>query len=182
MAERQRLFFALWPDPAVRGRLAAIQQGLSLRRGRLTHVEDLHATLVFLGALTPGQQACAEAAAAQVPCEPFDLVVDRTGFWPRPRIAWCGSDDAPAPLLELVRDLQRRLVACGVEPESRPYRLHVTLARDARAPRTGLLDVPVPWRCESFALVASQPAGETPRYRVLREWPLRAAKTSAQDS
>lgn len=179
MTEQRRLFFALWPDPAVRSELARIQQELPLKRGRLTHPEDLHATLVFLGGAGPERQACAEAVAAGVPGEPFELEVDRTGFWQRPRVAWCGSDNAPAPLVELVRALQRGLVECGFRPESRPYRLHVTLARDARVIDTGALEKPVRWYCDSFALVASNPAGEVPRYSVLREWPLQRQNPAA---
>ena len=170
MADRQRLFFALWPDPRVRGQIVRIQQALVLRRGRLTHREDLHATLVFLGSVTPERQRCAESAAAAVRSEPFDIVVDRTGFWSRPRIAWCGSDEVSPPLLGLVRDLQQGLASCGFRSETRPYRLHVTLARDARSPQTGPLDEPLLWRCDRFVMVTSNTAGEAPRYRVLREW------------
>lgn len=182
MAERQRLFLALWPDPEVRRQLAGIQRDLPLKRGRLTHPEDLHATLVFLGDVTPAQQVCAEAAAAEVRGEAFEVAIDRTGFWPRPHIAWCGSDNVPPPLVDLVRELQRGLVVCGFRPETRPYRLHITLARDARAPETGWLEEPVRWRCDRFVLVASNPAAERPRYRVLREWLLQGDRNSLADS
>ena len=46
----QRLFFALWPDPAVRAALAGVTARLPLPRGRLTPPQNLHVTLVFLGA------------------------------------------------------------------------------------------------------------------------------------
>ncbi|MEK7758301.1 MAG: 2'-5' RNA ligase family protein, partial [Pseudomonadota bacterium] len=50
--ETQRLFFALWPDPVLQQRLAQAAEALLPRAaGRRVRAENLHCTLVFLGAV-----------------------------------------------------------------------------------------------------------------------------------
>ena len=102
----QRLFFALWPDPAVRAALAGVTARLTLPRGRLTPPQNLHVTLVFLGAADAARRACVEAAADGVQAEGFTVTLDRTGWWRRPQVFWAGSSVTPQPLLDLVGALQ----------------------------------------------------------------------------
>jgi 2'-5' RNA ligase len=169
---QRRLFFALWPDDAVRERLRAALAAMPPRGGRPVHVEDLHLTLVFLGRVDPDRQACAERVAAAVHAEQFVLRIDRQGYWPAPRVAWCAPGEVPDALRGLVRRLTRALEACGFAPERRPYRPHVTLFRHSRAVPTGPLTEPFDWPCRAFVLVESARAGDGPRYRVLGGWPL----------
>ncbi len=168
----RRLFFALWPDEAVRERLRAAQAAMPPRGGRPVHVEDVHVTLVFLGTVDPERQACAERVAAAVRGAPCTLRIDQQGYWPQPRVAWCAPGETPEALRQLVRRLARALADCGFAPERRPYRPHVTLFRHSRAVPTGPLDEPFDWPATEFVLAASAPAGEGPRYRVLARWPL----------
>ena len=102
----QRLFFALWPDPAVRAALAGVTARLTLPRGRLTPSQNLHVTLVFLGAADAARRACVEAAADAIQAKGFAVTLDRTGWWRRPQVFWAGSSVTPPPLLDLVRALQ----------------------------------------------------------------------------
>lgn len=102
----------------------------------------------------------------------------------RARVVWLGV--APDPKLEMLHhDIETACVASGMEPEGRPFRPHVTLARvpegtgepvlralsrAARAVRYseviggGTVD-----------LMASELAPDGPRYRVLHSSPLGAA-------
>ena len=65
-----------------------------------------------------------------------------------------------------VKRLVSALESCGFEPEQRPYRPHVTLARKVRGrPETG--SALMEWFCDDFCLVES--AGG--KYSVLRRWP-----------
>lgn len=168
----ERLFFALWPDEAVREQLRAAQDAMPRRGGRPVHVEDVHVTLAFLGQVEAERRACMEAAAGRVRGAPFDLVIDRQGYWPRPRVAWCAPSAIPDPLRELVQGLNGALRPCGFEPERRPYSPHVTLFRDSRAVPEGALARPVRWPCRDFVLVATSPVPGGPRYQVLARWPL----------
>jgi 2'-5' RNA ligase len=168
----QRLFFALWPDDAVRAELRAAQEAMPRRGGRPVQVEDIHITLAFLGQVDPERRACMEAAAGSVRSGPFELLIDRQGYWPRPRVAWCAPAEVPEPLRDLVQRLNRALRPCGFEPERRPYSPHVTLFRDSRAVPEGPLARPVRCPCPEFVLVASGGGAGGPRYRVLARWPL----------
>jgi 2'-5' RNA ligase len=168
----ERLFFALWPDARVRRGLLGIRDGLPGFRGRPTHPEDMHITLVFLGQVEPERRACVERAVAAVRGRPFELQIDQVGFWGRPRILWCGPGSVPDELQRLVGELKAVLADCGFEPERRPYAAHVTLARKARPVRFQELERPLSWPVGEFVLVASGRGGEPPRYRVLKRWRL----------
>lgn len=166
-----RLFFALWPGERQREGLARAQRELPIDRGRKTHPEDLHITLVFLGELEAERRACVEDLADRVRAIPFTLVLDRIGCFPRTQILWCGASQRPQPLLDLLGALETGLRDCGFRPESRPFKPHVTLIRKARAMPARELERPVSWPVSDFSLVSARP-GECPRYRVERSWPL----------
>ena len=167
---RQRLFFALWPDPATRKRLAAVQDGFTGRPGRFNHPRDLHITLVFLGPVENERMSCVIDAADRVSLQPFSLIIDRFATWKKPRILWCGPSSTPAPLLQLVTDLEHALTGCGFEPEKRAYSPHVTLARKVPVEQGGQLAQPLHWRAGGFVLAGSGGQAPGPRYRVLKKW------------
>ncbi|NIM29074.1 MAG: RNA 2',3'-cyclic phosphodiesterase [Gammaproteobacteria bacterium] len=172
-ANRQRLFFALWPDDETRDALARLARAhLPAGSGRLVPAENLHVTLVFLGAVDSGVRACAERAASALSAPAFTLEFVRIGYWPRPRVLWSAPERTPAALAELASTLTAALVECGHRPESRPFRAHITVARKVRkAPRASLHDA-VHWRVDAFHLIASETRPEGARYRRLRSWPL----------
>jgi len=168
----QRLFFALWPDRTVRSAVAGLGRAIEGHGGRLSHPEDIHLTLVFLGEVTEERLGCASRVADGVTAPALELVLDRVGYWPRPRVLWCGCRAAPEPLLALVDGLQQRLRGCGFRPEQRPYQAHLTLARHAHEVAGFELEHPIAWPVSEFVLAGSEPGGPPPRYRILRRWPL----------
>jgi 2'-5' RNA ligase len=172
MADARRLFFALWPDPMIRSALAQAREQPGETGGRLTHAEDLHITCVFLGVVDKERQACVESVADALHAQRFELQIDHFGYWPRPRILWCGSSETPRALKELVHDLQQGLAECGFEPEFRPYTAHVTLGRKVRRMRLPKLEPPISWPVRDLCLVASRLGGKPPRYEVVRRWEL----------
>ncbi len=170
----RRLFFALWPDEAVRSELAALQTRLPQAEGRWVHPDDLHLTLQFLGNVPPGRRSCVVEAARSIRGAPFELEIDRLDYWPRSRVAWAGPAGVPPPLKRLVRELGRKLEACGFKPERRPYRPHVTLLRKATPSAAVVLPQPIRWPVDHFVLVESRPGGDPPHYRPLEGWALDA--------
>ncbi|MGB2683203.1 MAG: RNA 2',3'-cyclic phosphodiesterase [Candidatus Competibacter sp.] len=166
---QQRLFLALWPEDAQRRRMAALAANAAGRR----RVPDanLHLTLAFLGATDAERLAAYEAALADLAVPTLDLVLDRYGYWPRPRILWLGCSQTPPELYGLVADLSRRLRGCGFVPERRSFQAHITLARNFAGPAPNRPpDPPVDWRIDRVVLVESQPGETGSRYRVLRGW------------
>ena len=165
-----RLFFALWPDPATRKRLTALQHTFSGQPGRFNHPHDLHTTLVFLGPVEAERMECVIAAAERVSPHPFSLLLDRCETWKKPRILCCTPATTPPPLTQLVTELEKALSGCGFEPEKRRYTPHVTLARKVQTEAGGQLAQPFSWQVEGFVLAGSGGQGPGPRYRILKKW------------
>jgi len=168
-----RLFFALWPDPATRKRLAALQQEFSGHTGRFNHPQDLHITLVFLGPVEEARMNQVVEAAEQVSPAVFSLSIDRPVPAWLPRILWCGPSLTPPPLTRLVTTLEQALAGYGFPPEKRRYTPHVTLARKILPEERGEnrpLAHAVHWPVKDFVLVGSGGQGPGPRYRVLKKW------------
>ena len=142
------------------------------RRARRVPPANLHITLAFLGEVAPATRACAEAAAAGIAGEAFELHVDQLGYWRRRGLLWAGPSAAPEPLARLASDLGAALEPCGIPREQRPFQPHITLARKAPRLPSHSPVAPVVWPVRYFVLVAStlQAGGAT--YTVVNEWPL----------
>ena len=169
---RQRLFVALWPDTAVRRQLWDLARGQAPAHARLTHLEDLHLTLCFLGPVAEQRIAALREALARVQGACFDLCLTHTGHWRRPQVWWCAPDEVPQPLNLLVDTLTGALESLGFARESRPFCPHVTLARKVRRVEVQALPEPIRWHVEGCALVKSTSVADPPRYRVLHTWHL----------
>jgi 2'-5' RNA ligase len=75
-----RLFFALWPDAAVRDELyRAAQAAHDGSGGRCMRRDNLHQTLVFVGSVAAERIAGLEAAAAAITVPAFKLEWGTTG-------------------------------------------------------------------------------------------------------
>ncbi|MEN8170082.1 MAG: RNA 2',3'-cyclic phosphodiesterase [Pseudomonadota bacterium] len=173
MSERQRLFFALWPDEPLREVITPL---LKLHRecgGRAHPPGNLHLTLNFLGGVGAETRDCLERAAGEIIIPPFELTLDHFGYWPRPRVVWLGCSEIPEPLGELVVALNRVVERCGLQPEQRPYQAHLTLLRKARQAPAGPAPE-LPWRVNDFVLAQSVSTLSGVEYRVLRRWDLKA--------
>jgi len=171
-ARRERLFFALWPDPATRAALARLLRLDSIDLGRPVTVANLHLTLAFLGACDRAQRDGVESLAARLTGSPFILTLNRLGCWSRSRIVWSAPETTPAALAGLVGGLHEALAARGLVAERRPFHAHVTLARRVSGARPDQPHPPIRWPVDAFCLVASETRSEGARYRVLRRWPL----------
>jgi 2'-5' RNA ligase len=171
-AASQRLFFALWPDDETRATLAALIHTQIRRNGHAVSVANLHITLAFLGNQSPEQRSCLETAATLVTAPSFELVIDRLGHWPRPRIFWAGPSTVPDALTTLVERLNLALAGCGYQPEPRRFQAHITLARKALRPPAQIQIPVIDWLARDFCLVESVTGERGVEYRVIGRWPL----------
>jgi 2'-5' RNA ligase len=173
----RRLFFALWPDAALR---ASLQRRLAPLCapdwGRVTGPAQWHVTLEFLGAVAESRLSSLLEIAGQARGEPFEVVFDRVEYWPRPRVLCLVARELPRPLAELSIELRRALSEHGFQVERRAFRPHLTLARKARLPDPLPAIESVPWPAREFALVQSVTDPGGARYRPLQAWPLRAGE------
>ncbi len=170
--DRQRLFFALWPDAALQETIDNRAHKLIGKRAKRVSAHNLHITLAFLGPVLRGQRNCYEQAAIGIQAQTFSLSLQRIGHWPLPRILWLGPSQQPEALLTLVQNLNAALLTCGFSPETRPYQAHMTLARKVDWPLPVRDIEPIDWEVDSFVLVESVTAPAGPCYQVLERWSL----------
>jgi len=117
------------------------------------------------------RMSCIEAAADDVVLDGFELMLEQLETWPRQRVLVASPGEPPPALFNLVSQLQHNLLPCGIQPEQRRYRPHVTLAR--KAPKVPRRALQIAWPAREFVLVRSGVAGRNGGgYQVLRRWPL----------
>lgn len=165
-----RLFYALWPDEATRSALVKLQAPL---RGRMTDAQDLHLTLVFLGAQPAALLPTLQALMAELPAAAITLRVDYLGYFAKPGILWAGSHSPPEDLVTLHHGLLRALARHNIIVDhGARFTPHITLARDAIAAPAVPDITPIIWRADHIALVQSTTGGTASRYRLLASRPL----------
>lgn len=169
-----RVFFALWPHAGERAVLASWQPPLrKLCGGRAMRPDTLHATLVFLGDLAAHRLEALKLAAQEVGGEAFELCFDRARYWGHNHIVYAAPSVVPAPLSQLVLDLEQRLQAHRFRFDRRDYKPHATLLRHAQWSDEPLPEMPeVAWRVRDFVLVQSLRDDRGARYEVLARFPL----------
>jgi 2'-5' RNA ligase len=177
-----RLFFALWLPEEPSRKLAAEARALARRfGGRAVRQETMHLTLAFLGEVADERLPAVIEAARLVRSEPFEWLVDRLGYWRRPRLIWAGGPPA-RPLLALAAELRERLRAADAAcDESRPFAPHLTLARKVSAAASSELPAiaPLSWPCRSFALVRSRRTEAGADYFTVAEFPFGDSRQAA---
>jgi 2'-5' RNA ligase len=166
---QHRLFFALWPDAALRDRIAAIALQLDQAHapgGRRLDPSRYHLTLAFLGDVEP---SAARTAGNAVHAAGFDLRLERVDTFPGNRILWLGMDGIPAGLSALSTTLANALARVGVHSrDAGEFVPHVTLQRGIRRPVAAASTAPLYWHVRDFVLVDSIDGA----YRVIGRWPL----------
>ena len=168
-----RLFFALWPDIALRQRLAEAAGTIPVT-GVARRVPDanLHMTLHFIGNVYFDEMACMQRQARRIDAYAFSLELDYQGHFCKPRVGWLGCRVIPDALVELHRQLGTRLQGCGYRPETRSYHPHVTVARKLGSIGTQASFEPIAWPVREFALVEVQPVENGVQYRVVETYPM----------
>jgi RNA 2',3'-cyclic 3'-phosphodiesterase len=162
--QTDRLFYSLWPDEAERAALAAAAHRLFPLAGLAVPAADLHVTLAFVGAVDAARTARFLELNRALPT--VALRFDAVEHWPKSRVLVATARVVPEGLLRGVDELWQRLDRLGVARDSRPFRPHVTLARDVRRWRGATNWLPVTWTAREIRLVRSDPDA-SPRYEPL---------------
>jgi RNA 2',3'-cyclic 3'-phosphodiesterase len=174
----RRLFFGFWPDEAQRAQFAhATRKAVRACGGRPVPVENLHATVLFLGSVLESRipELTAIAARAALQAQPLELVFDQIEFWEKPRVLVATTSPASAAghavAEALNRVLQRETHRAGLPSDIKPFHAHVTLARKVGRVTHELGMHPVACRFSALALIDSQTAPAGPVYSVLDLFP-----------
>jgi 2'-5' RNA ligase len=163
-----RLFVALDVPAAVRDTLVALRED-DLDGARWTKPEQLHCTLRFLGDTPEDQVPEIKAALARIDVPLLRLDLDGLTAFPsrrRPRVL-VARITPTEEMMNLQRHIEAAVQELGFEPENRPFRPHVTVARlkraDARAVHHWLRvhTVEAAFEADAFHLYASvlEPSG-----------------------
>jgi RNA 2',3'-cyclic 3'-phosphodiesterase len=119
---------------------AEVRQNLAGLIGRLRpaaalkwcSTDSLHVTTKFIGEWPESRLGELVAALRDLPeREPFQIAVEKLGWFPNPReprVFWAGVT-APPALADLARDTDNALARLGIPGETRAYSPHLTLAR-----------------------------------------------------
>ncbi len=135
-----RAFVALPISEVTRTRLARVQQDLqgACPVGvRWTRASGIHLTLFFLGDVPTSRLEPIETALAVVArnASPLVLQVQGLGCFPnlqRPRVVWVGLEERTGRLALTHQAVNEALAQVGFEPETRPFKPHLTLGRVQR--------------------------------------------------
>lgn len=169
--QKARLFFALWPAPALQDRLHAEAQLCSRRQGgRAMQRETLHMTLLFLGDVMRDRIPELYRQVDRIECEPFTFRLGALKCWGHNHIAYAALEDDVPELHRLAMQLQEAAEAAGVTFDRRAFTPHVTLVRKLGQPFEAVsIELPE-WGVTGFSLVESLLQAEGPRYRGLHTW------------
>lgn len=194
-AKQVRFFFALRPDEATAGELAALAQDLARQQGgRALAAEDIHLTLAFIGSRDRADQellvallnglsapsgadgsdsAAAQDIATVPPIGPGPIRLERLGTFGR-GLLWIGppasalpGQDGNGPAGPIADEIRARLRAAGISFDERPLVLHATLVRGARK----IPDVPMSGIADRKIIVADDDTTVDPAY-IARAWSL----------
>ena len=166
-----RCFFALGLDVSTARDVADWRSRALPPFARPVATDNLHATLVFLGELTPKKLREIQHLAAGVMVPRFSLTFDELGYWPKQEIAYLAPQETPVELESLVADLRQVARRSGIKVDKRRFLPHITLARRCESPPVSSLEAPdFAIEVDSFQLFESLRKPEGVVYRELESW------------
>jgi 2'-5' RNA ligase len=175
-----RLFVALALPESVTDQLLDMQSGVP--GARWSDAENLHLTLRFLGDLDGRDANAVDDALSAISAPKFMLQLKGAGEFggKTPRALWAGV--APSePLDHLQRKVDSALRSLDLEPDTRKFMPHVTLAYLKGAPRERVTEFVVrhalyasaPFEIGEFTLFSSHLSPNGSSYVAERSYPLR---------
>ncbi|MBS1271697.1 MAG: RNA 2',3'-cyclic phosphodiesterase [Candidatus Marinimicrobia bacterium] len=130
----ERIFFAIPLSDEIKDVLDDVNREMQEYPGKLKWVDpsSTHLTLKFVGEVEKSKSAFYSDAIRELDLpDPFTIQLNKTGVFPhprKPRVLWVGieqSDD----LTSLANIIDDRLAREDVEPETRDFHPHLTVAR-----------------------------------------------------
>jgi RNA 2',3'-cyclic 3'-phosphodiesterase len=158
----------------------AAEEMVRASAGRAIPAQNLHVTLAFLGSVPEEDIGRVEAVALEVARLLADelngqrvrVAFDGLDYWKKANLlcATIRGEQLDPVMVMLANTLKSRLVAAGFNPDLKPFRPHVTLARKVAHSIPTRDMTSVVWEFDDFALIESQPQRGGSAYRVLRSF------------
>lgn len=152
-----RLFTAICLSDELKNALICAQSQLKgqIQAGNFTQPENLHITLAFLGE-TEKEKAAAEIL-EETDAAPFSLSLSGAGQFGS--LWWVGVKENKA-LSTLAAGLHARFRGAGFALDARPFRPHITIARQVESNQNISLSIPRADMCvKQISLMQSQRIG-----------------------
>lgn len=164
-----------------------IVRRLAMLRGRLAGArwispENYHLTIRFAGDISETQARDFASALREIEVETFELALCELGSFGnrKPRALWVGVARSE-PLMRLQRAHERAARQAGLEPETRNFTPHVTLARLRDVKPQAVAEYlskiggfgSEPFRVERFVLLSSRASQGGGPYLLEEAYPLR---------
>tara|TARA_R110001592_G_scaffold363323_1_gene683938 strand:- start:33863 stop:34393 length:531 start_codon:yes stop_codon:yes gene_type:complete len=143
--------------------------------GRPVPPANFHLTLAFIGELSESalERLCLTTEAWLADGEPpgGEILLDCTGYWPKPGIYWLGPNKWPETLSQLAGKLRHLTTAVGARRDRNAFRPHVTLFRNcSTAPP--VTAPAISWQYRHFTLFESRQGKTGVSYHPLQHWEL----------
>ncbi len=174
-----RLFVAIRPPEPVRGRLLDMMGGI--QNARWQDEDQLHLTLRFIGAVDRHRAEDIAAALGSVHHPPFDLALAGVGSFMKRGVGTLWAGVAPHHELKpLHKKVDQACLRVGIEPDTRAYHPHLTIARIGRGAGpvepfverwAGLSGAP--FRVDHICLYESRLGSGGATYTTIARYPLR---------
>lgn len=178
-----RVFFALWPEPAIQQALHAVAKTCQAQcSARSMRTESLHMTLQFIGNIKRSQlPKLLDAAASITGIAPFQMELDTLSFWKHNRIGYASPSDHIPALDQLFTSLQQSLQPALAEEhillENTQFCPHITLLRNVAPIPVAKTFRPIMWQVNTFVLAESVTVDQRTEYRIINEWRLKGPAT-----
>lgn len=166
----QRMFLAMWPNEAQVEKLYELQSGY-LQWGREVPPENFHITLLFLGDITYQVVDCISQGLKELIVQPFNLQLDRLGYFEKKQIFWVGPSLVPTELESLFKSARNCVQQCGISKISKRYTPHVSLLRKCEVPISNPDFAPIGMQIDEFHLIESRLDRDRARYFVVESFP-----------
>ena len=165
-----RLFYALWPDQAVRESFTQLQNNVDCSQGSKTQKHNFHLTLIFLGEQSASSVPTLNSILEKAPDTGIQLEINQRTYFRNNRIVAANIRVIPNSLQTLHHYLLTELSNARICFQSASsYHPHITLARKAVLPTSSKPDLitPFSWQVREVTLMQSVFSKSGVRYDVL---------------
>lgn len=124
-----RLFVAVDPPEQIRDEISAIYCAIPGTRWMTD--EQIHLTLRFIGEVDTSVENKVIDVLEKISISPFTISLKGIGYFPprkEPRVLWVGMLENEL-LLRLQKQIERAITSLDIEPDSRKFYPHITIAR-----------------------------------------------------
>ena len=180
-APGRRWFVAVTLPDAIKDDLAALR--IEASGIRWTPREQMHLTLRYIGGADSEIIQRLAKGLGRIAVEPFLLTPEGVGRFPprgNPRVFWGGVGSGHPRLFQLQGKVEEAVIAAGLEPETRRFHPHITLARIKPAASGSINDflkrhrnyIGGPFRVDAFSLWVSYLQADGPVHHRAAEYQL----------